>query len=201
MLKLSGETVCCFCLAECLLSLYVFSLTKQCLRDIPISPMQRRRSKQTNQMAKFVRNGFNTRRGWGWGVTKSRLNPYKHKNKESLWCVGGMLVEIQYTATITLICGMAVAFSSGFSNLLWSNEYSLRKLSLSHQSVRRLPGEKVSPDRAPHLNHCLPLFVCLQHVHVHVLPRKAGDFERNDSVYDEVRRQTLDWHVMYPQNH
>ncbi|XP_071370044.1 bis(5'-adenosyl)-triphosphatase-like, partial [Centroberyx affinis] len=28
----------------------------------------------------------------------------------------------------------------------------------------------------------------VKHVHVHVLPRKAGDFERNDSVYDEVRR-------------
>ncbi|KAL2091419.1 hypothetical protein ACEWY4_013682 [Coilia grayii] len=26
----------------------------------------------------------------------------------------------------------------------------------------------------------------VKHVHVHVLPRKAGDFERNDSVYDEV---------------
>ncbi|KAL7408290.1 hypothetical protein ABVT39_021134 [Epinephelus coioides] len=25
----------------------------------------------------------------------------------------------------------------------------------------------------------------VKHVHVHVLPRKAGDFERNDSVYDE----------------
>ncbi|KAJ3603176.1 hypothetical protein NHX12_030919, partial [Muraenolepis orangiensis] len=27
--------------------------------------------------------------------------------------------------------------------------------------------------------------VFLKHVHVHVLPRRAGDFERNDSVYDE----------------
>ncbi|XP_075794571.1 bis(5'-adenosyl)-triphosphatase isoform X3 [Pelodiscus sinensis] len=25
-----------------------------------------------------------------------------------------------------------------------------------------------------------------QHVHVHVLPRKVGDFSRNDSVYDEL---------------
>lgn len=25
-----------------------------------------------------------------------------------------------------------------------------------------------------------------QHVHVHVLPRRAGDFEKNDNVYDEV---------------
>ncbi|MBN3272102.1 FHIT triphosphatase, partial [Polyodon spathula] len=25
-----------------------------------------------------------------------------------------------------------------------------------------------------------------QHVHVHVLPRKCGDFEKNDSLYDEV---------------
>lgn len=34
------------------------------------------------------------------------------------------------------------------------------------------------------LNHRFVL--SLQHVHVHVLPRKVGDFERNDSVYDEV---------------
>ncbi|XP_051804063.1 bis(5'-adenosyl)-triphosphatase isoform X2 [Acanthochromis polyacanthus] len=26
----------------------------------------------------------------------------------------------------------------------------------------------------------------VKHVHVHVLPRKAGDFERNDSIYDET---------------
>ncbi|XP_048111779.1 bis(5'-adenosyl)-triphosphatase isoform X3 [Alosa alosa] len=26
----------------------------------------------------------------------------------------------------------------------------------------------------------------VKHVHVHVLPRKTGDFERNDSVYDEA---------------
>ncbi|KAL7843598.1 hypothetical protein AOLI_G00251100 [Acnodon oligacanthus] len=26
----------------------------------------------------------------------------------------------------------------------------------------------------------------VKHVHVHVLPRRAGDFERNDSIYDEV---------------
>ena len=26
------------------------------------------------------------------------------------------------------------------------------------------------------------------HVHIHLLPRKAGDFERNDEVYDAVRR-------------
>ena len=29
-------------------------------------------------------------------------------------------------------------------------------------------------------------FVYFQHVHIHVLPRKAGDFHRNDSIYDEV---------------
>lgn len=29
-------------------------------------------------------------------------------------------------------------------------------------------------------------FVCFQHVHIHVLPRKAGDFHRNNSIYDEV---------------
>ncbi|TKS70600.1 Bis(5'-adenosyl)-triphosphatase [Collichthys lucidus] len=33
----------------------------------------------------------------------------------------------------------------------------------------------------------------VKHVHVHVLPRKAGDFERNDSVYDEVRWQIFDY--------
>ncbi|KAK6319070.1 hypothetical protein J4Q44_G00102810 [Coregonus suidteri] len=27
-----------------------------------------------------------------------------------------------------------------------------------------------------------------EHVHVHVLPRKAGDFERNDNVYDELQK-------------
>uniref|UniRef100_A0A3Q0SK81 HIT domain-containing protein n=1 Tax=Amphilophus citrinellus TaxID=61819 RepID=A0A3Q0SK81_AMPCI len=26
----------------------------------------------------------------------------------------------------------------------------------------------------------------LRHVHIHVLPRKAGDFKRNDSIYDEA---------------
>ncbi|CAL8403579.1 unnamed protein product, partial [Arctogadus glacialis] len=25
----------------------------------------------------------------------------------------------------------------------------------------------------------------VKHVHVHILPRKVGDFERNDSIYDE----------------
>ncbi|NWS37077.1 FHIT triphosphatase, partial [Probosciger aterrimus] len=27
----------------------------------------------------------------------------------------------------------------------------------------------------------------VKHVHVHVLPRRAGDFSRNDDVYEEVR--------------
>ncbi|NWJ10651.1 FHIT triphosphatase, partial [Crypturellus undulatus] len=27
----------------------------------------------------------------------------------------------------------------------------------------------------------------VKHVHVHVLPRRAGDFSRNDDVYKEVR--------------
>ena len=26
------------------------------------------------------------------------------------------------------------------------------------------------------------------HVHIHVLPRKPGDFEKNDEVYDELDR-------------
>ncbi|XP_021099773.1 bis(5'-adenosyl)-triphosphatase isoform X7 [Heterocephalus glaber] len=28
----------------------------------------------------------------------------------------------------------------------------------------------------------------VKHVHVHVLPRKAGDFRRNDSIYDELEK-------------
>ncbi|XP_050017058.1 bis(5'-adenosyl)-triphosphatase isoform X1 [Alexandromys fortis] len=28
----------------------------------------------------------------------------------------------------------------------------------------------------------------VKHVHVHILPRKAGDFSRNDSVYDELQK-------------
>ncbi|KAL0978531.1 hypothetical protein UPYG_G00171750 [Umbra pygmaea] len=27
----------------------------------------------------------------------------------------------------------------------------------------------------------------VKHVHVHVLPRKAGDFKSNDNIYDEVK--------------
>jgi HIT domain len=30
------------------------------------------------------------------------------------------------------------------------------------------------------------------HVHVHILPRKIGDFEVNDDVYTELDRQNLD---------
>nr|XP_036875219.1 bis(5'-adenosyl)-triphosphatase isoform X2 [Manis javanica]XP_036875220.1 bis(5'-adenosyl)-triphosphatase isoform X2 [Manis javanica] len=28
----------------------------------------------------------------------------------------------------------------------------------------------------------------VKHVHIHVLPRKAGDFQRNDSIYDELQK-------------
>ncbi|XP_017382815.1 bis(5'-adenosyl)-triphosphatase isoform X1 [Cebus imitator] len=28
----------------------------------------------------------------------------------------------------------------------------------------------------------------VKHVHVHILPRKAGDFHRNDSIYDELKQ-------------
>ncbi|XP_074169299.1 bis(5'-adenosyl)-triphosphatase isoform X2 [Rhinolophus sinicus] len=28
----------------------------------------------------------------------------------------------------------------------------------------------------------------VKHVHVHVLPRKVGDFHRNDSIYDELQK-------------
>lgn len=30
------------------------------------------------------------------------------------------------------------------------------------------------------------------HVHVHVLPRKADDFKRNDDIYEELEKQNLD---------
>lgn len=30
------------------------------------------------------------------------------------------------------------------------------------------------------------------HVHVHILPRRKGDFQRNDQVYDELDNQNLD---------
>ncbi|XP_029097993.1 bis(5'-adenosyl)-triphosphatase isoform X3 [Monodon monoceros] len=29
----------------------------------------------------------------------------------------------------------------------------------------------------------------VKHVHIHVLPRKAGDFRRNDSIYDEAPKE------------
>ncbi|XP_060054686.1 vacuolar protein sorting-associated protein 26C isoform X4 [Erinaceus europaeus] len=32
----------------------------------------------------------------------------------------------------------------------------------------------------------------VRHVHVHVLPRRAGDFRRNDSVYEELREHDRD---------
>ncbi|KAM9860010.1 bis(5'-adenosyl)-triphosphatase [Aulostomus maculatus] len=32
----------------------------------------------------------------------------------------------------------------------------------------------------------------VKHVHVHVLPRKAGDFQRNDSIYDELQKHDRD---------
>uniref|UniRef100_A0A667YAM3 Bis(5'-adenosyl)-triphosphatase n=1 Tax=Myripristis murdjan TaxID=586833 RepID=A0A667YAM3_9TELE len=32
------------------------------------------------------------------------------------------------------------------------------------------------------------LTISIQHVHVHVLPRKKGDFERNDNVYNELEK-------------
>jgi bis(5'-adenosyl)-triphosphatase len=30
------------------------------------------------------------------------------------------------------------------------------------------------------------------HVHVHILPRRFGDFQRNDDVYEELENQNLD---------
>ncbi|XP_060540199.1 bis(5'-adenosyl)-triphosphatase isoform X1 [Pantherophis guttatus] len=32
------------------------------------------------------------------------------------------------------------------------------------------------------------LHPAFQHVHIHVLPRKPGDFDRNDNIYDELQR-------------
>ncbi|XP_006862186.1 PREDICTED: bis(5'-adenosyl)-triphosphatase-like [Chrysochloris asiatica] len=32
----------------------------------------------------------------------------------------------------------------------------------------------------------------VKHVHVHVLPRKTGDFSRNDSIYDELQKHDKD---------
>ncbi|XP_030579728.1 bis(5'-adenosyl)-triphosphatase [Archocentrus centrarchus] len=32
----------------------------------------------------------------------------------------------------------------------------------------------------------------VKHVHIHVLPRKAGDFKRNDSIYDELQKHDRD---------
>ncbi|XP_069416582.1 bis(5'-adenosyl)-triphosphatase isoform X3 [Ovis canadensis] len=29
----------------------------------------------------------------------------------------------------------------------------------------------------------------VKHVHIHVLPRKAGDFQRNDSIYDAAQKE------------
>jgi hypothetical protein len=28
----------------------------------------------------------------------------------------------------------------------------------------------------------------VEHVHVHIMPRRAGDFKRNDQIYDEIER-------------
>lgn len=30
--------------------------------------------------------------------------------------------------------------------------------------------------------------LCLQHVHCHIMPRKAGDFEHNDQIYIELNK-------------
>lgn len=32
----------------------------------------------------------------------------------------------------------------------------------------------------------------IRHVHVHILPRKPGDFERNDDIYEELHRHDKD---------
>ncbi|KAM8930537.1 bis(5'-adenosyl)-triphosphatase [Pelodytes ibericus] len=32
----------------------------------------------------------------------------------------------------------------------------------------------------------------IHHVHVHILPRRAGDFERNDQVYEELQKHDKD---------
>lgn len=32
----------------------------------------------------------------------------------------------------------------------------------------------------------------IEHVHVHIIPRKKGDFERNNDIYDELERVDQD---------
>jgi diadenosine tetraphosphate (Ap4A) HIT family hydrolase len=32
----------------------------------------------------------------------------------------------------------------------------------------------------------------VEHVHVHIMPRRAGDFKRNDDIYDELERVDAD---------
>lgn len=32
----------------------------------------------------------------------------------------------------------------------------------------------------------------VQHVHVHIMPRRGGDFARNDQIYDELERVDAD---------
>lgn len=39
---------------------------------------------------------------------------------------------------------------------------------------------RLAPQDGPHSGQTVP------HVHVHILPRKPGDFEHNDQVYDAI---------------
>lgn len=60
---------------------------------------------------------------------------------------------------------------------------------------------KISPKLESHYG-CSALNIAMQdgkdsgqsvpHVHVHMLPRKAGDFKRNDDVYEKLEDQKLD---------
>ena len=81
-------------------------------------------------------------------------------------------------------CGMTV------NAALHPNEQLLWKAPLVTCFCRPFPGVKRSLEMVLKIL-CFPnvnLGCVFQHVHVHILPRKVGDFERNDSVYDEVTR-------------
>lgn len=49
-------------------------------------------------------------------------------------------------------------------------------------------GNALAPTRAGAQPPCFPAFFP-QHVHLHILPRRPGDFQRNDDVYDELENK------------
>lgn len=44
------------------------------------------------------------------------------------------------------------------------------------------------PVRSVQLLLKMYLYIFFQHIHCHILPRKPGDFERNDDIYQELAR-------------